>query len=67
MRFSAQDVAGLRLQVSREFDRLNQPGRPMGVFACTTAERPAAADYPYCLIFDVTLGALKTSDGTNWV
>ena len=42
MRFRATDVPLLKLELEQEFDRLAQPGRPMGVYACTTANRPAA-------------------------
>lgn len=67
MRFTAKTAEGLSVQLEREFDRLAEPGRPMGVYRCATADLPPAADYPFCVLFDTTAAVLKTSDGVNWV
>jgi len=67
MRFKANDIPRLRMELEREFDRQFQPARPLGVFHAATADLPDAADYPWCIAFDETLGVLVTSDGTNWV
>ena len=67
MRFHANDFQRLRLELEREFDALNNPQAPKPVFHCTTANRPAASAYPFCVIFNETTATLQVSDGTNWV
>lgn len=67
MRFIANDFQRLRLELEREFDGLNDPQGPQAVFHCTTANRPPAADYPYCFLFNETTGTLQTSNGAAWV
>lgn len=67
MSFLSNDFPRLRTELDRAFDDLNRPKQPKRIYACTTANRPAAADFKYCLLFDTTLSALKVSDGTNWV
>lgn len=67
MRFKANTIEALKLELDREFDRLNSPGEPKPVFHCTTANRPDAADYPFCVIFNETTGAIEASDGASWV
>lgn len=67
MRLKAPNLDALKLELERAFSDLNSPKQPKRVFACTTADLPPAADFPYCLVFDLTAGALKCSDGANWV
>lgn len=67
MRFAATDITRLKLELEREFDRMNQPGEPTAVFACTTAGMPAAADYPNRVLRNTTLNILAVSDGANWI
>jgi hypothetical protein len=67
VRFAAQDIAGLRLELEREFDRLNAPLQPTPLYRCTTAKLPDPARFVGCVAFDETLGVLVTSDGSAWV
>ena len=67
MRFNATSLERLRLELEREFDRLDDPQEPKRVFARATSALPPAADYRHCVAFDTTLGVLVTSDGANWV
>ena len=67
MRFTANDFPAMRLELAAAFASLSSPKQPTAVFACTTANRPPAADFPNCVLFDTTLNALKTSNGTAWV
>ena len=67
MRFAASTIERLKLELEREFDRLNSPGEPKRVYACATVDLPPAADFPNCVVFDETAGVLKTSDGANWI
>lgn len=66
MRFVALDLDGLKLELEREFDALENPAYPRPVFTCTTAEMPSAALYPNCVLRNSTLNILAVSDGTNW-
>jgi len=42
------------------------PSRPQPLYHLPTADLPSAADYPYCIMFDETLGAVIFSDGATW-
>lgn len=66
MRFAADTIEGLRLELERAFDDLENPAAPRAVFACTTAQMPPAASYPNCVLRNTTINQLAFSDGTNW-
>lgn len=67
MRFYARDWDKLHVELEKAFEDLNNPTSPKPAFHCTTANRPAASSYPFCVIFNETTATLQTSDGTNWV
>lgn len=67
MRFAATTLERLRMELEREFDRLDQPMEPKRVFACATAETPPAAAFTNCVLRNTTLNILVVSDGTAWI
>lgn len=42
------------------------PNRPLQLYSKPTTERPAASDYPRCIMYDETLNAVIFSNGTTW-
>lgn len=66
MRFTANDIEGLKLEMARALDELAAAGTPTRLYAATTAGMPAAADWTNCVLRNTTLNILAVSDGTNW-
>jgi len=66
MRFVSTSLDGLRLELEAAFAALDNPGAPTRVYACATADMPAAAAYPNCVLRNTTLNILAVSDGSVW-
>lgn len=43
-----------------------EPQGPQRLFAAATVDLPDPAAYPFCIAYDLTLGAPVTSNGTVW-
>lgn len=67
MIFVSPGLNALKLEIGGAFDDLLTPTEPKRVYACTTANLPPAANWPYCVVFDTTANVLKTSNGASWV
>jgi hypothetical protein len=61
------DLAEYLAEVEARVALLEEPQSPGPVFACTTANMPAAASYPNCVLKNTTLNILAVSDGTSWI
>lgn len=65
MRFVANTLDELKLELEQAFD---QPVlQPSPVYACTTANMPAAASFRDCVLRNTTLNILAVSDGASWI
>lgn len=53
--------------VTNAFALLATPQGPMPLWACTTTDMPAAADYPNHVLKNTTLDVLAVSNGTAWI
>ena len=67
MRFSANSLDRLKLELEREFDRLTAPSAPVIAPSFATSDMPSAASYPGGIIFNSTIGVLAASNGTAWI
>lgn len=66
MRFNANTLDRLKLELEAAFDGLNNPGEPSGVFHCATADLPDPAKYVGRWLRDTTTNTFKYSDGSTW-
>jgi hypothetical protein len=63
MRFSANSIDELKLELERA---LSAPDQPRPVYACTTANLPPPASFPNSVVYNSTLNMLVYSDGKSW-
>jgi hypothetical protein len=63
-RFSASTLDGLKLELEREFEQA--PTQPAPLYACLTADLPAAADFINCAAYVSDIPIIAVSDGTDW-
>lgn len=57
----------LRLEVETYLNALEQPRKPVRVYACLQADLPPAADWSNCVLRVTDLNVLAFSDGSDWI
>ena len=67
MRFTAQSLERLKLELETAFEDLARPRQPTGLYACAVADLPPAADWAGCVLRVTDFGVLACSDGTAWI
>jgi len=67
MRFTADTIPLLRLELERVFDDLTNPQSPTPVFVCLEADLPSAASWTNHVLRVSDLNILAVSDGSNWI
>lgn len=60
-------LATLLADLSNETREAGLPTKPQRLFPTTSAAKPAASDWTYCLVFFTDLNALGVSNGTTWI
>lgn len=60
-------VAAYLQELEDRVSRLEAPQEPSRLYACTTANMPAAADFIGRILRNTTLNILAVSDGANWI
>ncbi|HEY3697052.1 hypothetical protein [Phenylobacterium sp.] len=68
MRFIANDIPGLRLELERAFDSLNNPRQPTPLWPVAAADLPPdTARWKNCTLWVEDLNVAAVSDGADWI
>lgn len=67
MRFYADTIDRLKLELEAAFDALANPQSPQKRFARDEADLPPAADWTDCMVWVPDLAVAVVSDGTDWI
>lgn len=62
-----RELASYLQQLEDRVSRMETPLGPTPVFACTTANMPAAVGAINMVLRNTTLNILAVSDGVNWI
>jgi hypothetical protein len=68
MRFIANDIPGLRLELERAFEDLNNPQRPTSLWPVASSKLPAdTGRWRNCAVWVTDLSVIAVSDGADWI